>query len=74
MIGQRSAEEKYMAILCAVIGHRIDRHRVWYDGINHRTNCTRCAALMIDEDIGWRRFDKKKDFHPARKAKPERRS
>lgn len=52
--------------LCAVIGHKIDRKRVWHDTIDFRTQCARCGGAMIREDMHWRRFHPEQDANPHR--------
>lgn len=57
-------------IICLLTGHSVNRHRVWFDGLNFRTRCTRCSACLIREEDGWRQFDgsrdadKRRDRHP----------
>jgi hypothetical protein len=52
--------------LCAILGHRRDRRRVWNDGIDLRAPCMRCGTPLIrSEDKGWRRFDAE-DANPDR--------
>ena len=39
--------------VCWVIGHKINRRRVRYDGLDFRTRCRRCDAPMVRDDNGW---------------------
>lgn len=43
--------------LCSLSGHRINRRRVWHDGINFRTDCDRCGKGLIRGISGWTEFD-----------------
>ena len=43
--------------ICKLGGHRVNRRRVWHDGVDFRTSCDRCHAPLIrDERSGWREF------------------
>jgi hypothetical protein len=42
-----------MRMVCAVIGHKINRRRVRYDGLDFRTHCRRCNSSMVRHDNGW---------------------
>ncbi len=42
--------------LCGLSGHRINRRRVWYDGINFRTDCDRCGKGLLRAISGWTEF------------------
>ena len=65
--------------MCKLSSHRINRQRVWDDGLNFRTNCARCDAVLIrDDDISredrrWREFDPERDSDPRRKPHPRHR-
>jgi hypothetical protein len=48
-------------LLCRLLGHRIDRRRVWNDGIDFRTSCPRCGAALLRDHVGWREFDAERD-------------
>ncbi len=48
-------------LLCAIIGHKINRHRVWHDGRDFRSRCRRCKSDMIRTREGWERF--RPDIH-----------
>ncbi|GAB5349425.1 hypothetical protein [Alteriqipengyuania sp. 357] len=56
--------------VCFIFGHRIDRTRVWHDGLDHRTTCRRCAALMLKHKQGWRPFVMNQDVDTRRKPHP----
>ena len=47
----------FNSALCSILGHKIDRSRVWHDGINFRTRCHRCKTPMIRELDGWSQFE-----------------
>ena len=59
-----------MTLICSVAGHKIDRHRVWNDTINFRTNCTRCNVSLLRANNGWREFNPDSDHNIARRAHP----
>jgi hypothetical protein len=63
-----------MHIVCKLLDHSRDRNRAWHDGIDWRSSCVRCNALLIkDEGISrWRAFDRENDFSTERKGKPDR--
>lgn len=58
------------SFVCQIVGHKINRHRVWFDSIDHRTSCERCGGPMIRDDAGWRAFDSDRDSHPLRRGHP----
>jgi hypothetical protein len=58
------------SIICKLTSHRINRNRVWFDSLHHRTNCDRCALPMIRGVTGWREFDSARDADPRREAHP----
>jgi hypothetical protein len=47
----------FRQLLCLFIGHRINRNRVWHDGLDFRTRCQRCKVPMLREDKGWVKFN-----------------
>jgi len=52
--------------LCAVLGHRRSRRRVWHDDVDLRALCVRCGTPLIRSiDKGWRAFGPD-DAHPDR--------
>ncbi|WP_454883383.1 hypothetical protein [Sphingomonas oryzagri] len=59
-------------ILCLIAGHKINRAKVWHDGLDHRSRCARCDATLVrDPQVGrWRVFDPKKDDDRGRIKKP----
>ena len=65
-------------LICKYFGHKVDRHRVWHDGIDFRTACARCAAPLLRGQKGWRAFDPERDsdfertVHPAATPSPTR--
>lgn len=40
-------------VVCMVAGHRIDRHKVRFDGLTFVGKCTRCSCEMARETHGW---------------------
>jgi hypothetical protein len=58
------------SIFCRLSSHRINRNRVWFDGIHNRTNCDRCGLPMIRDVTGWRPFDSDRDADPRREPHP----
>ena len=60
-----------MSIVCKCLGHRVDRRRVWNDGIDFRTSCVRCARPLLRDDPGWRAFDPDRDSHENRSPHPK---
>lgn len=42
------------ALKCRWMGHRINRHRVKYDGLDFRTRCDRCGTALVRQKQGWR--------------------
>jgi len=67
------------SLFCKLLNHKVNRHRVWEDGLNFRTTCTRCAASLIrDDDLSretfkWRAYDAQRDEDPRRKPHPRER-
>ena len=59
------------AQLCKWFGHKVDRHRVWNDGIDFRTSCARCGTSLVRDLAGWRKFDPARDSDPARTPHPK---
>jgi transcriptional regulator of met regulon len=57
-------------IFCRFFDHRINRSRVWFDSLHHRTNCERCGQAMIRDVTGWRAFEDDRDADPRRDAHP----
>ena len=58
------------SFVCKARGHRVNRHRVWDDGLSYRTSCDRCNAPLIRDLDGWRQFDTDRDLNSARRAHP----
>ncbi len=58
------------SIVCRLTSHKINRNRVWYDGLHNRTNCERCGLPMIRGISAWRTFDNTSDADPRRSAHP----
>ena len=50
-----------MSLICKYFGHKVDRHRVWNDGIDFRTSCARCGRALLRDLGGWREFDPERD-------------
>lgn len=55
---------------CRLLGHRVNRDRVWHDGISFRTKCSNCNLAMIRGRNAWRPFDPEKDRSQYRSAQP----
>ena len=55
---------------CSLMGHKLDRRKVWHDGLDHRTSCCRCGASMIKRNSTWREFDTDEDIDLRRKPHP----
>ncbi|KWV95696.1 hypothetical protein ASS64_00115 [Erythrobacter sp. AP23] len=59
------------SVICKVGSHNVNRRRVWHDGINFRTKCTRCSAPLIrDHQKGWRPLDEERDLRAERLPHP----
>ena len=59
------------SVICKVSGHRVNRRRVWHDGLDFRTNCERFDLPLIrDMAKGWRPFDSARDHQAHRKGHP----
>ncbi len=63
-----------MAFICAIRGHKPDRHRAWHDSMDWRSTCIRCGTPMIKDalDQKWRPYDPEGDFLTDRQLKPPR--
>ena len=59
------------SLACKLFGHKIDRHRVWNDGIDFRTRCARCIRPMLRGQSGWREYDDERDGDPDRTPHPK---
>ena len=57
------------SFMCRIAGHRVDRRRVWNDGIDFRTACGRCGVPMLRDITGWREFDEERDANPEREER-----
>jgi len=57
-------------IICGIFGHRVDRRHVWFDDLDFRTNCRRCATPMVRTLHGWREFDSDSDHDETRLGHP----
>lgn len=49
------------SLICRFSGHKINRKRVWHDGVGFRTECSRCDKALLREQVGWREFDPVED-------------
>lgn len=58
------------SLVCKITGHKISRNRVWHDGLNFRTDCTRCDKNMLREQSGWREFKPENDTDMRRGGHP----
>lgn len=56
--------------VCRLWNHKVNRQRVWHDGLNFRTKCVLCRSLLIREHAGWREFDADRDHNEARQPHP----
>ena len=56
--------------ICLVLGHRINRHRVWHDGLDMRATCKHCRVPMIRTRYDWRPFDTATDGSRERNSHP----
>ena len=59
------------SLICKVLGHKIDRHRVWNDHIDFRTSCARCGRPLLRDLAGWREFDEDRDSGQERAQHPK---
>ena len=57
-------------LFCAIVGHRVNRRRVWNDQLNFRTSCERCGAPLLRDNQGWREFESERDANVMRLAHP----
>ena len=57
-------------LLCNLFDHKVERRKVWHDGLDHRTSCGRCGAPLIKRNQLWRRFDTDEDTDMRRKPHP----
>jgi len=58
-----------MPFICKYFGHKVDRHRVWNDGVDFRTSCARCGEQLIRAKK-WREYDPEVDGVEGRKLHP----
>ncbi|WP_156313560.1 hypothetical protein [Erythrobacter sp. SG61-1L] len=61
------------AYLCRTFGHRVNRRRVWNDGIDFRTSCHRCGTELIRDLDQWREYDPARHDNPGRLPHPRAR-
>jgi hypothetical protein len=59
-----------MGLICSIASHRVNRHRVWHDNLNFRTNCERCGTPLLRDQSGWREFDMAIDANASRMPHP----
>ena len=57
-------------LLCQIVGHKVNRRRVWHDRFNFRTSCDRCSAPLLRDRHQWRLFDTERDANLERAAHP----
>jgi len=55
--------------LCALAGHKPNRHRAWHDGLDWRASCKRCGIALIRDHDGWRPFETQ-DYSLERQPHP----
>lgn len=58
------------AFVCHLTKHRVNRRKVWNDGISFRTRCRRCGRELLRGSHGWREFDPDRDGNPGRNLHP----
>ncbi len=58
------------ALRCQIMGHKVDRRRVWHDGRNNRTTCRSCKQPLLRARDGWRLFDPENDGVQGRQPHP----
>ena len=58
------------SVFCRIIGHRVNRRRVWNDQLNFRTSCHRCGIPLLRDGGGWREFDGERDASVLRQGHP----
>ena len=57
-------------IRCKVLGHIINRKRVWDDGQNDRSRCETCHQPVIRDKGVWRAFVVASDLNVKRRMHP----
>lgn len=58
------------SLFCSLFSHKINRNRVWFDSLHHRTICELCSKAMIRDISGWREFDSEDAADLRRTAHP----
>ena len=58
------------SLICRFAGHKVDRRRVWHDGVDFRTACARCATPLLRDLRAWREFDDHADADTNRSPHP----
>lgn len=61
------------SLICRVVGHKVDRRRVWNDSVDFRTTCTRCRDPLLRGEAVWRRYDPARDDSAMRDVHPRER-
>jgi hypothetical protein len=56
--------------ICRIFGYKVDRRRVWHDGVDFRTACGRCATPLLRGRRAWREFDDVTDADMSRSPHP----
>lgn len=59
--------------ICLILPHKVNRRRVWFDGLEFRTGCDRCGTQLLRADEGWRKFDEERDGKALRTPHPRNR-
>ena len=69
--GLKTGGGNAMKILCALIGHRRRKAKIWHDTADWRAECSRCGIAMIRDHRTrkWRSF-RPSDASPNRKGAP----
>jgi hypothetical protein len=60
-------------LICKLLGHKVNRKRVWNDTRDYRTNCERCDAPLLRDIEAWREFVPE-DHRPDRLPHPSQRA
>ena len=44
-------------IACLFSRHKVNRHRVWHDGVDFRSRCAHCDKPMVRTEEGWQAYN-----------------
>ena len=56
----------FKSLICLIFGHKINRRRVHFDGLDFHTNCNRCNTPMVRMPAGWKVAHDVHDTHSDR--------